>query len=310
MHRLAEAGIRVPIDFSIVGYDDIPAARLVTPSLTTIAPPTRAQGVVAVHHLLSIIKGARPRLDEPTTLPVQLIPRESSGRSMTSRQSAGLNRVGDGSDARQQMATDCFFHRGATSMVRMTASGDLQLHPARLLPADPGVRAIAVRLYETVRDQPIVSPHGHVDPRSCCRTNRSPIRRACWCSLTTTSPGCCMPAACRWTPWASVKARSRKRSPARPGGCCAATGRFSGAPRCGTGSTANWARSSGSTERPSAANADAIYDQINAQLAEPEFRPRALLEKFNIEMLATTDDPADDLAAHAALTADRRCGPG
>lgn len=50
-------------------------------------------------------------------------------------------------------------------MVRMTASGDFPLHPARLLPADPGVRAIAMRLYESVREQPIVSPHGHVDPR-------------------------------------------------------------------------------------------------------------------------------------------------
>jgi glucuronate isomerase len=41
----------------------------------------------------------------------------------------------------------------------------LTLHPDRLLPADPGVRSLARRLYETVRDLPIVSPHGHVDPR-------------------------------------------------------------------------------------------------------------------------------------------------
>ena len=57
MHRLAQDGIRVPDEVSIVGFGDIPAARLVvTPSLTTIAAPTRAQGVVAVHYLLTIIK--------------------------------------------------------------------------------------------------------------------------------------------------------------------------------------------------------------------------------------------------------------
>jgi len=41
----------------------------------------------------------------------------------------------------------------------------MALHPDRLLPADPAVRQIARRLYEQVRDLPIISPHGHVDPR-------------------------------------------------------------------------------------------------------------------------------------------------
>src|SRR5918993_5881826 len=40
-----------------------------------------------------------------------------------------------------------------------------RLHPDRLLPAEPGVRSIARRLYEAVRDLPILSAHGHVDPR-------------------------------------------------------------------------------------------------------------------------------------------------
>ena len=42
---------------------------------------------------------------------------------------------------------------------------DLRLHPDRLLPAEPEIREIARRLYRAVRDLPIVSPHGHVDPR-------------------------------------------------------------------------------------------------------------------------------------------------
>ena len=57
----------------------------------------------------------------------------------------------------------------------------------------------------------------------------------------------------------------------------------------------------GVRERPSADNADALYDQIAEQLAAPDHRPRALLRRFGIDVLATTDDPADDLEAHARL---------
>ena len=40
----------------------------------------------------------------------------------------------------------------------------LELHPDRLFPADPTTRDIARALYAEIADQPIVSPHGHVDP--------------------------------------------------------------------------------------------------------------------------------------------------
>ena len=48
---------------------------------------------------------------------------------------------------------------------RLPAMATLTVHPDRLLPAEPGVRDIARRLYAAVRDLPIISPHGHVDPR-------------------------------------------------------------------------------------------------------------------------------------------------
>ena len=51
----------------------------------------------------------------------------------------------------------------------------------------------------------------------------------------------------------------------------------------------------GLSEHPSAANADALYDQLVDALAQDAFRPRALFERFGIAVLATTDDPADDL---------------
>jgi glucuronate isomerase len=57
--------------------------------------------------------------------------------------------------------------------------------------------------------------------------------------------------------------------------------------------------------RPSAASADRIYDQIAERLHQDEYRPRALFERFRIAVLATTDDPCSDLAAHAALQSDR-----
>ena len=58
----------------------------------------------------------------------------------------------------------------------------------------------------------------------------------------------------------------------------------------------------GLTERLCAANADQYYETIDCQkLATPEFLPRALYERFNMEVLATTDSPLDSLADHAAI---------
>ncbi|MFC7404240.1 glucuronate isomerase [Georgenia alba] len=60
----------------------------------------------------------------------------------------------------------------------------------------------------------------------------------------------------------------------------------------------------GVTRRPSAETADAIYDELTATLARPDFRPRALFERFGLEILATTDPATADLAHHRALAAD------
>lgn len=57
----------------------------------------------------------------------------------------------------------------------------------------------------------------------------------------------------------------------------------------------------GVSKRLSPESADEIYDQIDEQLKTPEFRPRALYERFGIELLATTDAATDDLAHHATI---------
>jgi glucuronate isomerase len=55
---------------------------------------------------------------------------------------------------------------------------------------------------------------------------------------------------------------------------------------------------------PSAETADEIYDQIAARVAEPAFRPRALLDRFNIEVISTTDSATSRLQHHAKLAAE------
>jgi len=57
----------------------------------------------------------------------------------------------------------------------------------------------------------------------------------------------------------------------------------------------------GLTERLSAKTADLYFETISAKLRTPEFRPRALYERFNLEVLATTDSPLDSLADHKAI---------
>ncbi|MEO8882970.1 MAG: glucuronate isomerase, partial [Devosia sp.] len=59
----------------------------------------------------------------------------------------------------------------------------------------------------------------------------------------------------------------------------------------------------GITERLSEKNADAAYDTIDAALKTPEFRPRALFERFNIEAISTTDGALDSLAYHDQIKA-------
>jgi glucuronate isomerase len=59
----------------------------------------------------------------------------------------------------------------------------------------------------------------------------------------------------------------------------------------------------GITERLSEKNADALYDGIAEALGKPEFRPRALYQRFNIEAISTTDAATDPLVWHDQIRA-------
>ena len=78
IRALTAAGGVIPRDVSVVGFDNIFAAELVTPPLTTVAAPLKAMGLTAVRNLLAIIAGARPRATEPISLPSRLVVREST----------------------------------------------------------------------------------------------------------------------------------------------------------------------------------------------------------------------------------------
>ncbi|MGN8025297.1 LacI family DNA-binding transcriptional regulator [Microbacterium sp. 22242] len=81
IRALADAGRRVPQDVKVVGFDDVPLASYVTPSLTTIAPDHAAMADAAISMLIDRIEGSRAPDDFRTvTGPVRLIARESSAR--------------------------------------------------------------------------------------------------------------------------------------------------------------------------------------------------------------------------------------
>lgn len=180
----------------------------------------------------------------------------------------------------------------------------LAANPDRLLPADPGTRQIARELYADVEHLPILSPHGHVpaewiaddvpftDPTSLLVSPDHYVTRlihAGGVPLSELGVG-------------GVPADSR-----------AAWRHFAQAwPLFDGTASGYWLRSEfeqlfglpGEMVDALPAHADAAYDAIAAKLAEPGFRPRQLFKDFNIEVLATTDDPLDSLEAHERLAKD------
>jgi LacI family transcriptional regulator len=85
LRALSEAGLRVPHDVSVVGFNDIPMVAQTTPPLTTLRLPLHAMGVAAAERLLAILSGEE--VTEPIVVPVELIRRESTA-PVGSRQNA------------------------------------------------------------------------------------------------------------------------------------------------------------------------------------------------------------------------------
>ena len=179
------------------------------------------------------------------------------------------------------------------------------LEADRFFDPDPAVRRVARDLYDETRALPIVSPHGHVDPAILARNE--PFAE---------------PAALIVQPDHYILRLLYSRGvplealgvPRRDGGDapveadpCKVWQRFAdhyylfrGTP---TGAWLDYELHEvfGIRDRLSGETAPRIYDEIREKLGAPEFLPRALFERFNIEVLATTDSASDSLDHHRAI---------
>lgn len=176
------------------------------------------------------------------------------------------------------------------------------LDPDRLFPANGEARSVAARLYESVKNLPLISPHGHTDPRWFAFNEPFPnpaallIQPDHYIFRMLYSQGVSLESL-------GVPQNDGKQN-ADPREAWRIFARhyylFRGTP------TRLWLdytfeNEFGLGKRLSAANADEYYDIIAKKLETPEFRPRALFDKFNIEVLSTTDSPLDTLEFHKAI---------
>ena len=192
----------------------------------------------------------------------------------------------------------------ATAPKRALSARQLALHADRLFPADANIRALARTLYRTVCDLPIISPHGHTDPTWFAYdkpfTNATELLLAPdhYLFRMLYSQGVSLRdlgVPSRQGP-ADIDPRAAWRLFARHFHL------FAGTP------SAMWlnyvfARVFGLQVRLDEDSADHYFDTIGAKLQTPAFRPRALFERFNIEVLATTESPVDTLEHHRAIRA-------
>ena len=180
---------------------------------------------------------------------------------------------------------------------------DNSLHPDRLFPVDGNTRTIARRLYAEVCNLPIVSPHGHTDPS--------------WFALNEPFPNAVdlllIPDHYVVRMLYSQGVPMESLGIPTIDGTAVETDKrkiwrlfaenfylFRGTP------SRSWLdhvfqHVFGLVGSLTPANADSHFDAINALLETDEFRPRALFDRFNIELLATTESPLDNLEHHTTI---------
>jgi glucuronate isomerase len=177
------------------------------------------------------------------------------------------------------------------------------LDPNRLFPVDSAAGPVAARLYKTVRDLPIISPHGHTDPRWFAQNEAFSdpaallIQPDHYIFRMLYSQGISLESL-------GIPHLDGSAAPVDPKQVWRIFAKnyylFRGTP------TRLWLDYSfenqfGLSRRLSPDNADEYYEIISKKLQTPEFRPRALYEQFNIEVLSTTDTPLDALEYHKAI---------
>jgi len=179
----------------------------------------------------------------------------------------------------------------------------MKLHTDRFFEADPAIRSLARELYGQVKDLPIISPHGHVEAQLLAENQPFPDPTALLL----------IPDHYIYRMLYSQGIRLESLGiPTRDGSPVETDHRkiwqifgdnyylFAGTP------TSLWlayefSEVFGIDEKLNGANAMEFYDHIQSQLQKPAFRPRALFERFNIEVLTSTDGAAASLAYHRQL---------
>jgi glucuronate isomerase len=176
----------------------------------------------------------------------------------------------------------------------------LALNPDRLLPSDPATRAIARELYGAVESLPIISPHGHTDAawwatdanfgnaaELLLHPDHYVFRMLYSQGVSLDALGIGNAAADPRESWRLFAERFRL---------------FRGTP---SRLWLDWvfAEVFGIDRQLCAETSDFYFDTITSLLATPGFRPRALFERYNIEVIATTESPLDRLDHHAAIRA-------
>jgi glucuronate isomerase len=180
----------------------------------------------------------------------------------------------------------------------------LTLDPDRLFPADPDTRAIARRLFGAVATLPIISPHGHTDPRWFA--DDAPFGDATELLLTPDHYVLRMLYS-QGVPLEALGVAARGSQPTVDPR--AAWRLFADHYHLFRGTPSrlwlDWvfAEVFGLDVRLETATADLYYDHITEALRQDAFRPRALFDRFGIEVLATTESPLDPLDHHAAIRA-------
>ncbi|MGO9863024.1 MAG: glucuronate isomerase [Terriglobales bacterium] len=178
----------------------------------------------------------------------------------------------------------------------------MPIHPDRLFPAEAGTRKIAKTLYEQVRMLPIVSPHGHTQAAWFAKNQPFPdpatlfVQPDHYIYRMLYSQGVSLE---------DLEIEQPELKDARKVWRIFARHYylFRGTP------TRMWLDFAFQElfgidvmkERLSEKTADLYFDTISEKLRTPEFLPRALYQRFNLEVLATTDSPLDSLADHKAI---------
>ena len=182
----------------------------------------------------------------------------------------------------------------------------LQLDPDRALPFPAEQRSVAREIYAETKDLPLICMHGHVEPEVLA--DDTPFADPAQLLIVPDHYVFRMLASQGIEP-------ARLGVPRLDGGPVETDSRKIWRTFC-----ENWKLFRGTPSRywlehelvevfgvdlvPSAETADAIYDRIAECVADPGFRPRALLDRFNIEVISTTDSATSDLQHHAKLAAD------